>query len=117
MGHIAPPGYAYGQLERAVRAAASAKDSAARRRARAKASQWQEVLAGMADGSLWIGSRVPVAGTPEWVTLEVAHGGFATGRFTTPEEVATLITFLASGCAANITGANYLIDGGLIKTT
>jgi NAD(P)-dependent dehydrogenase (short-subunit alcohol dehydrogenase family) len=44
-------------------------------------------------------------------------GGFATGRFTTPEEVATLITFLASGPAANITGSNYLIDGGLIKTT
>src|ERR1700729_185701 len=44
-------------------------------------------------------------------------GGFATGRFTTPEEVATLITFLASGRAANITGSNYLIDGGLIKTT
>ena len=31
-------------------------------------------------------------------------------RFTTPEEVATLITFLASGRAGNITGANYLID-------
>jgi NAD(P)-dependent dehydrogenase (short-subunit alcohol dehydrogenase family) len=44
-------------------------------------------------------------------------GGFATGRFTTPEEVATLITFLASDRAGNITGANYLIDGGLIKTT
>jgi NAD(P)-dependent dehydrogenase (short-subunit alcohol dehydrogenase family) len=39
------------------------------------------------------------------------------GRFTTPEEVATLIAFLASGRAGNITGANYLIDGGLIKTT
>jgi NAD(P)-dependent dehydrogenase (short-subunit alcohol dehydrogenase family) len=44
-------------------------------------------------------------------------GGFATGRFTTPEEVATLITFLASGRAGNITGVNYIIDGGLIKTT
>lgn len=44
-------------------------------------------------------------------------GGFATGRFTTPEEVAALIVFLASGRAGNITGANYLIDGGLIKTT
>jgi NAD(P)-dependent dehydrogenase (short-subunit alcohol dehydrogenase family) len=43
--------------------------------------------------------------------------GFATGRFTTPEEVATLITFLASGRAGNITGSNYLIDGGLITTT
>ena len=44
-------------------------------------------------------------------------GGFATGRFTTPEEVATLITFLASSRAGNITGVNYIIDGGLIKTT
>jgi NAD(P)-dependent dehydrogenase (short-subunit alcohol dehydrogenase family) len=44
-------------------------------------------------------------------------GGFATGRFTTPEEVAALITFLASSQAGNITGVNYIIDGGLIKTT
>jgi NAD(P)-dependent dehydrogenase (short-subunit alcohol dehydrogenase family) len=50
-------------------------------------------------------------------TIIAGIGGFATGRFTTPEEVATLITFLASSRAANITGANYLIDGGLIKTT
>ena len=44
-------------------------------------------------------------------------GGFATGRFTTPEEVATLITLLASERTGNVTGANYVIDGGLIKTT
>ena len=44
-------------------------------------------------------------------------GGFATGRFTTPEEVATLIVMLASPRTANVTGANYIIDGGLIKTT
>jgi NAD(P)-dependent dehydrogenase (short-subunit alcohol dehydrogenase family) len=50
-------------------------------------------------------------------TIIAGIGGFATGRFTTPEEVATLITFLASGRAGNITGSNYLIDGGLIKTT
>ena len=43
-------------------------------------------------------------------------GGFATRRFTTPEEVATLVCFLASERASNITGANYVIDGGLIKT-
>jgi NAD(P)-dependent dehydrogenase (short-subunit alcohol dehydrogenase family) len=49
-------------------------------------------------------------------TIIAVIGGFATGRFTTPEEVATLITFLASGRAANITGANYLIDGGLKET-
>ena len=50
-------------------------------------------------------------------TIIAGIGGFATGRFTTPEEVATLITFLASGRAGNITGVNYIIDGGLIKTT
>ena len=44
-------------------------------------------------------------------------GGFATGRFTTPEEVATLITLLASERLGNVTGSNYVIDGGLIKTT
>jgi NAD(P)-dependent dehydrogenase (short-subunit alcohol dehydrogenase family) len=46
-----------------------------------------------------------------------AIGGFATGRFTEPEEVADLACFLASDRAANVTGSNYLIDGGLIKTT
>jgi NAD(P)-dependent dehydrogenase (short-subunit alcohol dehydrogenase family) len=44
-------------------------------------------------------------------------GGLATGRFTTPEEVATLVVLLASERTANVTGANYVIDGGLIKTT
>ncbi len=44
-------------------------------------------------------------------------GGLATGRFTTPEEVATLVVLLASGRTANVTGANYIVDGGLIKTT
>ena len=44
-------------------------------------------------------------------------GGFATGRFTTPEEVATLVVFLASERTSNVTGANFVIDGGLIKTT
>ena len=40
----------------------------------------------------------------------------ATGRFTTPEEVATLVALLASPRTANVTGSNYVIDGGLVKT-
>jgi NAD(P)-dependent dehydrogenase (short-subunit alcohol dehydrogenase family) len=50
-------------------------------------------------------------------TIVAGIGGFATGRFTTPEEVATLIVLLASERTGNVTGANYVIDGGLIKTT
>lgn len=40
----------------------------------------------------------------------------ATGRFTQPGEVADLILFLASDRAANITGSDFTIDGGLIST-
>jgi NAD(P)-dependent dehydrogenase (short-subunit alcohol dehydrogenase family) len=43
-------------------------------------------------------------------------GGLATGRLTTPEEVATLVVMLASERSANVTGSNFVIDGGLIKT-
>ena len=50
-------------------------------------------------------------------TIVAGMGGFATGRFSTPDEVATLVVFLASERTANVTGANYVIDGGLIKTT
>jgi NAD(P)-dependent dehydrogenase (short-subunit alcohol dehydrogenase family) len=50
-------------------------------------------------------------------TVVAGIGGFATGRFTTPEEVATLIAVLASPRTGNVTGVNYVIDGGLIKTT
>ena len=44
-----------------------------------------------------------------------AGGGFSTGRFTEPEEVADLVLLLASDRAANVTGADFLIDGGLTK--
>ncbi|MGB3441558.1 MAG: hypothetical protein WBA97_22650, partial [Actinophytocola sp.] len=67
-----PFGYAYGQLHRALRHAGA--DSA-------RAARWHAVLNGMADGTLTVGARTPVADTPAWVTLEVEHGGFATGRY------------------------------------
>jgi NAD(P)-dependent dehydrogenase (short-subunit alcohol dehydrogenase family) len=43
-------------------------------------------------------------------------GGFATGRFSRPEEVADLALFLAGDRSRNVTGADFTIDGGLIKT-
>jgi NAD(P)-dependent dehydrogenase (short-subunit alcohol dehydrogenase family) len=39
-----------------------------------------------------------------------------TGRFTSPQEVADLVLVLASDRAGNVTGADFLIDGGLITT-
>ena len=45
-----------------------------------------------------------------------AQGGFATGRFTRPGEVADLVLLLASDRAGNVTGSDFVIDGGLIKT-
>ncbi|WP_042410192.1 SDR family NAD(P)-dependent oxidoreductase [Streptacidiphilus carbonis] len=47
---------------------------------------------------------------------EQAAGGAATGRFTRPEEVADLVAFLAGGGAGNITGSDFVIDGGLVST-
>ena len=41
----------------------------------------------------------------------------ATGRFTYPEEVADLVVLLASDRAGNVTGADFVIDGGLVTTT
>lgn len=43
--------------------------------------------------------------------------GIASRRITEPEEVAALVTFLVSAKAANITGADLVIDGGMLKTT
>jgi NAD(P)-dependent dehydrogenase (short-subunit alcohol dehydrogenase family) len=45
-----------------------------------------------------------------------SQGGFSTGRFTQPSEVADLALLLASDRAGNVTGSDFLIDGGLIKT-
>jgi NAD(P)-dependent dehydrogenase (short-subunit alcohol dehydrogenase family) len=42
--------------------------------------------------------------------------GTATGRFTTPEEVADLVVMLCGERAGNVTGADFVIDGGLIQT-
>lgn len=43
-------------------------------------------------------------------------GGIPIGRPSSPEEVASLIAFLASDRAAGITGTEHVIDGGTIPT-
>ncbi|KQX54712.1 MULTISPECIES: hypothetical protein [unclassified Streptomyces] len=71
--------YAEGRLARAFVTALTHADPATRARAEGRADGWRRVLSGMADGTLRVGSRTPVSGLPAWVTLEVLHGGFATG--------------------------------------
>jgi putative oxidoreductase len=39
-----------------------------------------------------------------------------TGRMSEPQEAAAMVAFLLSDIAANITGADYVIDGGTLKT-
>jgi len=78
---VASPSYALGRLRRAMDTALSHDDPGVRRSAEEKALAWEAVLSGMASGTLAVGSRTPVADTPAWVTLEVVHGGFATGRY------------------------------------
>jgi NAD(P)-dependent dehydrogenase (short-subunit alcohol dehydrogenase family) len=43
-------------------------------------------------------------------------GGIPIGRPSTPEEVASLIAFLASDRAGSITGSEFVIDGGTLPT-
>jgi NAD(P)-dependent dehydrogenase (short-subunit alcohol dehydrogenase family) len=80
------------------------------------------VSPGPVETDLWLGAD-GVAATVGRVTgadpaavRAQATAGIASGRFSTPDEVATLVALLASPRTANVTGANYLIDGGLIKT-
>jgi NAD(P)-dependent dehydrogenase (short-subunit alcohol dehydrogenase family) len=71
---------------------------------------------------LWLGDD-GVAATVARATgsdpAAVAAGAAAasvTGRFTHPAEVGHLVAFLAGDAAANITGADFTIDGGLVTT-
>jgi NAD(P)-dependent dehydrogenase (short-subunit alcohol dehydrogenase family) len=56
----------------------------------------------------------PVGAAPSIDSHAVGSG--AAGRFTTPEVVAALAVLLASERTANVTGANYVIDGRRIAS-
>jgi hypothetical protein len=76
----ANPGYAWGQLARALQTSLSNPDPETRAGAEKKSDSWLRVLQGMFQGLLRVGSRTPVEGAPAWATPEVLHGGFASGR-------------------------------------
>ena len=71
---------------------------------------------------LWLGKDGVAAtlaragnGQPDSVAQRAANDA-VTGRFTRPQEVADLVVFLASDRVANVTGADFVIDGGLTTT-
>ena len=71
---------------------------------------------------LWLGSDGVAAtigqatGTKPADVESQAATGSVTGRFSQPAEVADLILYLVSDQAANITGSDFIIDGGLFPT-
>lgn len=60
--------------------------------------------------------RIHHCGADAAAVAEQAAAGSVTGRFTAPEEVADLVLLLASDRAGNVTGSDFVIDGGLIGT-
>src|ERR1700746_830751 len=76
---------------------------------------------GQVSTDLWLGEHGVAATFADATGVDAdtirgaAAAAIATGRFTTPQEVATLVAMLASDRTANVTGVNYVIDGGLIK--
>jgi NAD(P)-dependent dehydrogenase (short-subunit alcohol dehydrogenase family) len=80
------------------------------------------VSPGQVATDLWLGDGGVAAtiGQAQGVSADAvraqATAGLATGRFSTPEEVATLVALLASPRTANVTGSNVVIDGGLVNT-
>ena len=72
--------------------------------------------------SLWLGSGgvaetvAKAAGIDPAAVAAGAAAQSVTGRFTQPSEVADLVVLLASDRAGNVTGSDFVIDGGLITT-
>src|SRR2546423_9195343 len=71
---------------------------------------------------LWLGDHGVAAtvadaqgGDPGTVAEQQAEQA-ATGRFTEPQEVADLVVLLAGDRAGNVTGSDFVIDGGLVQT-
>ncbi|QDV17353.1 hypothetical protein Pan153_19890 [Gimesia panareensis] len=75
------PGYALGQIAKALTTWEEHPDPDISRRAREKVAKWVQAYQGLVSGEIEVGSRTPLANTPAWVTLEVVTGGFATGNY------------------------------------
>jgi NAD(P)-dependent dehydrogenase (short-subunit alcohol dehydrogenase family) len=77
---------------------------------------------GPVETALWLGddgvaaSVARASGGDAVAVAKQASAEASTGRFTRPQEVADLVLLLASDRAGNVTGSDFVIDGGLVKT-
>jgi hypothetical protein len=75
-------GYPFGRMAKAFVTSLTHEEEETRERAEGRVGQWLDVVSGMANGLLEIGTRPPILGVPAWVTPEVARGGVVTGSAT-----------------------------------
>jgi 3-oxoacyl-[acyl-carrier protein] reductase len=69
----------------------------------------------MADGGL-ADQTAKARGMTREESIEVQAGKTTLGRFGTPEEIASVVVFLCSERAGDVTGANWSVDGGTVAT-
>jgi 3-oxoacyl-[acyl-carrier protein] reductase len=69
----------------------------------------------MAEGGL-ADQTAEARGISREAAIEVQAGKAPLGRMGTPEEIASVVVFLCSERAADVTGANWSVDGGTVAT-
>jgi hypothetical protein len=116
------PGYVMGRLAKALQTSRSHPDPQTRERAETKVATWAKVFEGLLSGALRVGSRTPVSGAPAWATVEVAHGGFATGELVAggplrphERELLSRLPAVGEGAERAALNAHYLSDEGVAE--
>ncbi|MBT8340154.1 MAG: hypothetical protein KJP07_09095, partial [Desulfatitalea sp.] len=116
------PGYAAFQIAKALTTSEEHEDPDVRKRAKEKISRWETVLSNILTGAIEYGSRTPVEGIPNWATLEVVTGGFATGKLLAggplqEHEIALLagIPGVQEGDERRALNAFFLTDAGIAE--
>ncbi|WP_343738040.1 hypothetical protein [Achromobacter sp.] len=118
--HGAGSGYAAAMLAKAFLTHENHPNPAVRERAAVRVERWRQVLAHALDGSAHYGSATPLPGIPDWVTLDVATGGFATGDLLaggplTPyeRELAASLSGITPGSERRDLNAWFLSEAGV----
>lgn len=63
-----------------------------------------------------IGDAMGTSPAEAMTAVGAGMGGIAIGRFAEAHEIAAAVAFLASSRASAVTGANWVVDGGVLKT-